>query len=143
MTTLLRTAPPPALRVNGDAAAVPSAIFGIRIQSAVNLLEAREYQGLDRDQRLRKALDEQRAFVNQLLDPRLGLVDLRTRVEPRAAVPIAIALLGRTWDTEATCLEGAAVGRRERLLASHPTPPERLADRRHRRAWGVGDAIRL
>ena len=120
MTTLLRTAPPPALRVDGYAAAVPSAIFGIRIESAVNLLEAREYQGLDRDQRLRKALDEQRAFVNQLLDPRLGLVDLRTRVEPGAAVPIAIVLLGRTWDTEATGHEGAAAGRREGLLASIP-----------------------
>ena len=72
MTTLLRTAPPPALRVDGDVAAVPSAIFGIRVDSAVNLLEAREYRDLDRDQRLRKALDEQRGFVNQLLDPTLG-----------------------------------------------------------------------
>jgi hypothetical protein len=134
VTTLLRTAPPPALRVDGDAAAVASAIFGIRIESAVNLLEAREYQGLDRDQRLRKALDEQRAFVNQLLDPRLGLVDLRTRVIPGAAVPIAITLLGRTWDTEATGHEDAAIGRRERLLASMP---------RHLKASPIDDTDEL
>jgi Helicase HerA, central domain len=137
VTTLLRTAPPPALRVDGDVAAVPSAIFGIRIESAVNLLEAREYHGLDRDQRLGKALDEQRAFVNQLLDPRLGLVDLRTRVEPGAAVPIAITLLGRTWDTEATGHEDAAIGRRERLLASIPRhlSASPIEDTDELRAW--------
>ena len=134
MTTLLRTAPPPAMRVDGDVAAVPSAIFGIRIDSAVNLLEAREYQGLDREQRLRKALDEQRGFVNQLLDPALGLVDLRTRVEPGAAVPITVALLGRTWNAEADGQDEAAATRREYLLASMP---------RHLSASAIDDAAEL
>jgi hypothetical protein len=133
VTTLLRTAPPPALRADGDVEAAPSAIFGIRIDAAVNLLEAREYQGLDREQRLRKALDEQRGFANQLLDPSLGLVDLRTRVEPGAAVPLAVALLGRTWDSGAD--EGdAAVARRDRLLSSMP---------RHLSASAIEDAREL
>lgn len=97
---IIRSAPAPGLRIN-DRDALPSVYFGIRIDAAVNLLEAREYEALDRTERLRKALDEQRTFVNAVLDPSLGLaLDLRTRVRPRERPPIQVALLGRVWGGE-------------------------------------------
>ncbi len=89
-----------------------TAYLGTRIDAAINLLEAREYQGLDRSQRLRKALEEQRSFLNGLLDPSLQmLVDLRTRVRPGSASPIEVALLGRVWDAD----QDAAIRRAEQL----------------------------
>jgi hypothetical protein len=120
VTTLLRSAPPPALQVEADTPQVESAVFGVRIDAAVNLLEAREYAGLSRDERLSKALAEQRAFVNQQLEPSLGLIDLRTRVTPGAPTPVEVAVLGRTWSWEGQDQEARAVARRDQLLAAMP-----------------------
>ncbi len=112
--------PPPSL---GDGAARPdveNAFFGIRIEAAVNLLEAREYHQLDRTERLHKALEEQRGFLNAQLDPRLGVIDLRMRVDPSARTPISMALLGRVWANERGRAEALADERQRLLAASLP-----------------------
>ncbi len=109
---LTSTAPRPTLAADQAAGDLATAYLGVRIDAAVNLLEAREYTGLSRTERLRTALDEQRSFLNGLLDPsRQMLVDLRTRVRPGTASPIEVALLGRAWDAE----QGAASRRAEEL----------------------------
>jgi hypothetical protein len=86
---------------HGDRAPVSNAYFGISIDAAVNLLEAREYQGLPRDERLAKAYTEQRGFLNGFLDPALRVAfDLRIAVDPAAATPVSMALLGRVWGND-------------------------------------------
>jgi DNA helicase HerA-like ATPase len=119
---LLRTAPRPTLRAGEDAAGqLPTAYFGVRIDAAVNLLEAREFEGLDRAERLRKALEEQRSFLNGLLDPSLGvLLDLRTRVRPGTPSPVEIALLGRVGDRDQAAAADRAEGIRRHVFASLP-----------------------
>jgi len=64
-------AAPPGMYAQADRAPVPNAYFAITIDAAVNLLEAREYQGLPRDERLARAYTEQRGFLNGFLDPTL------------------------------------------------------------------------
>ncbi len=94
-------AAPPGMYAHGDRAPVSNAYFAIRIDAAVNLLEAREYQGLARDDRLARAHTEQRGFLNGFLDPTLrAAFDLRIAVDPAAAVPVSIALLGRVWGND-------------------------------------------
>src|ERR1700733_83583 len=106
----LVSAPPPGL-VPGAGAPVPNAYFAVRVDSAVDLLEAREYQGLPRDDRLAKALGEQQGFVNGFFDPDLkAALDLRIVVRQQAATPVSVSLVGRAWGDEAT--EVAARGRR-------------------------------
>jgi hypothetical protein len=117
---LVRRAPPPALRVDGQVAASYTVLFGLRIDSAVNLLEAREYAELDRVQRLHKALEEQRGFINQVRDPSLGAIDLRTLITPGAPVPIQVALMGRLCGPDRASLEEQAAVRQQQLLASLP-----------------------
>lgn len=116
----LRSAPPPALQPQ-RAAAGATAFFGIRIDAAANLMEAREYESLPRVERLRKALEEQRSFLNAFLDPSLQLaLDLRTRVRPQVRPPIEIALLGRTWDGDPDTVRRRAGTLRDRTLAALP-----------------------
>lgn len=117
---VLRSAPPPALRPSSDGV-TPTGFFGIRINAAANLLEAREYAMLPRPERLRKALDEQRAFLNAFLDPSLPLVlDLRTRVQPSSRPPLEVALIGRTWDTQPDAVRARAITLRDRAQAALP-----------------------
>lgn len=114
MGVLASTAPAPSLLANESRDDIATAYLGARIDAAVNLLEAREYADLSRSDRLRTALEEQRAFLNGLLDPSLQmLVDLRTRVRPGTASPIDVALLGRVWDAE----QAVAAQRADDLLA--------------------------
>jgi hypothetical protein len=88
-------AAPPGMHAHRDRAPVSNAYFAIRIDAAVNLLEAREYQGLPRDERLARAHTEQRGFLNGFLDPALrAAFDLRIAVDPTAANPVSMALLG-------------------------------------------------
>jgi hypothetical protein len=104
-------ASPPGLQ-SGGGRPVPNAYFAISIDAAVDLLEAREYQGLQRADRLTKALDEQQGFVNGFFDPALGAaLDLRMIVAPQAATPLSVALLGRVWGSE----EEEVAARAERL----------------------------
>lgn len=111
---------PPVLPPGGDGDPA-NAYFGVRIDAAVNLLEAREYAGLTRPERLRKALDEQRAFIGGLLDPSLGmLLDLRTSVRPGSAAPLEVALLGRVWGTGRAAADAQAADLRQHVLASLP-----------------------
>lgn len=118
---LLRTAPPPAALPEDSDGEIATAYFGVRIDAAVNLLEAREYEGLERSERLRKALDEQRSFLNGLLDPSLGaLVDLRTQVRPGTASPLEVAILGRVWDAEQQAAQRRAEEIRRQIVASLP-----------------------
>ena len=134
---IARSAPPPALRPREGAPLLPTGFFGIRIDAAADLLEAREYQALPRAERLRKALDEQRGFLNGFLDPSLDLVlDLRTRVRPAEGPPIEIALIGRVQDARADRIQERAsvLGARARaalpphVTASAIDDSEELAD---------------
>jgi hypothetical protein len=96
MAILLRSAPAPALRGGTHGPPTPCAYAGVRIDAAVNLLEAREYDGLVTEQRLQKAVYEQQRFINSLLDPSLAAaLDLRTRITPGEATPISQAILLR------------------------------------------------
>jgi DNA helicase HerA-like ATPase len=114
MGVLASSAPPPSLLGDKPGGDIATAYLGARIDAAVNLLEAREYAGLSRSDRLRTALDEQRSFLNGLLDPSMQmLVDLRTRIRPGTASPIEVALLGRVWDAE----QAVAAQRADDLLA--------------------------
>ena len=93
----LVSAAPPGL-VPGGGAPVPNAYFAVRVDSAVDLLEAREYQGLSRADRLAKALGEQQGFLNGFSDPALNAaLDLRIIIDPQASVPVSMVLLGRVW----------------------------------------------
>src|SRR5579863_7302482 len=107
----LVSAPPPGL-VPGAGAPVANAYFAVLIDSAVDLLEAREYQGLSRADRLAKALGEQQGFLNGWSDPALNAaLDLRISVDPQASVPVSVALLGRVWGPD----PGEVTARAERL----------------------------
>ena len=119
---IIRSAPPPGLRIEEHREPLPSVYFGVRIDAAVNLLEAREYEALERTERLRKALDEQRTYINAVLDPSLRLaLDLRTRVRPQERPPIQIALLGRVWgDDDRVALTARAGTLQRQLLATLP-----------------------
>jgi hypothetical protein len=95
---LSTTAPPPGLQSRAERRDVHNAYFGITIDAAVDLLEAREYQGLPRADRLAKALGEQQGFLNGFFDPALNAaLDLRIVVEQQAATPITVGLIGRVW----------------------------------------------
>lgn len=116
--------PVPGVVPDGIGEHTESLLFAIRINAAVNLLEEREYAGLQRAERTTKALEEQHAFLNSLLDPSLRCAfDLRVIAQPDAAVPIDVALVGRTWassdaSTEASRTE-ALVRQVHALLPRH------------------------
>ncbi len=100
---------------------MPSAYAGVRIDAAVNLLEAREYQGLSTEQRLQKAVYEQQRFINGFLDPSLAAaLDLRTRVSPGNATPISQALLVRTWGGSEMNVRQRAEALRDQVHAALP-----------------------
>jgi hypothetical protein len=114
VTALLRTAPPPALWYAGGGRQLPAAYFAVTIDASVNLLEAREYQGLPRDQRLSRALEEQQGLLNAFFDPALGLaLDLRVIRDPRADIALSFAIVGRTWGSD----PAEVTARAERLAA--------------------------
>ena len=88
--------PVPGIVADRIGEAHPASLFAIRIDSAVNLLEDREYAGLQRNERLLKALGDQQAFLNGLMDPSLKCAfDLRFTASPDTGVDTV--LLGRTW----------------------------------------------
>jgi Helicase HerA, central domain len=90
--------PPPGLLAGGQRPEVHNAYFAIAIDSAVDLLEAREYQGLPRAERLAKALGEQQGFLNGFFEPDLkAALDLRTVVGQPGPTPVTVGLLGRVW----------------------------------------------
>lgn len=119
----LVSAPPPGL-VPGAGAPVPNAYFAVRVDAAVDLLEAREYQGLSRTDRLAKALGEQQGFLNGFSDPALNAaLDLRIVVDPGDSVPVSVALLGRVWGPD----PGEVTARAERLSTQvHAALPRHL-----------------
>jgi hypothetical protein len=118
------TAPPPGLQPGGERSPVHNAYFAVTIDAAVDLLEAREYQGLQRAERLGKALAEQQGFVNGFFDPALrAAFDLRIKVSPDEATPLSVALLGRAWGSA----EDEVTGRAERLCAQvHASLPRHV-----------------
>ncbi len=124
MALLTTVAPAPSLQLGHSGPAVPNAYFAVTIDAAVNLLEAREYQGLPRAERLAKALDEQRAFLNGFLDPALNAaLDLRVIVEPRAPTPVSVAIIGRVWGADAA----EVTARAERLCSQvHASLPRHV-----------------
>ncbi len=123
----LVSAPPPGL-VPGAGAPVPNAYFAVRIDAAVDLLEAREYQGLSRADRLAKALGEQQGFLNGFSDPALNAaLDLRISVDP-GAFGAGVGGVAR-----AGVGPGSRRGHRPGRAAEHPGA-RRAAAARHRDA---------
>ena len=109
---LTTTEAPPGLWPRADGPGMANAYFAVSIDAAVDLLEAREYRGLTREQRLAKALDEQQGMLNGFSDPALNAaLDLRIVTHPDAAVPLSVALVGRAWGAD----EAEVVVRAERL----------------------------
>jgi Helicase HerA, central domain len=126
------SAPPPALSVAGDRAPVANAYFGITIDAAVDLREARGYRSLTRAERVTRAQAEQREFLSGFLDPGLeAALDLRITVDPAAAGPVSVALLGRVWGGGADGAAKRAEELRGRVQAAIP---------RHVTATPVDDA---
>ena len=118
---LIMDAPPPSLRPGHTGSVVRNAYFAVTIDAAVNLLEAREYEALPRQERLSKALEEQRAFLNAFADPSLSAaLDLRIIVDPGAATPISVVLIGRVWGTRDAEVTDRAERLRAQLHASLP-----------------------
>ncbi len=97
-----------------------SAYFGIRIDSAVNLAESREYAGLDRVGRLHLALSEQHQFFSGLLGLHgQAAFDLRILATPdRPALEIVV--IGRTWGATEGAARASAEAIRGRLRTSIP-----------------------
>jgi hypothetical protein len=135
MPSLLRSVPPPALVAGAHGQPLPTAYFGLRIDAAVNLVEAREYAALPRGERLRKALSEQQGMLNSLLDPSLALaLDLRTCVRPDTS-SLDVVLLGRAWSSDAASAEqrAASIARQVKaslprhVTASHVDDPDEVA----------------
>jgi Helicase HerA, central domain len=122
MGALLTTiAPPPGLQSGGERPDVRNAYFAITIDAAVDLLEAREYQGLARADRMAKALSEQQGFLNGFFDPALrAALDLRIVVEQQAATPITVGLIGRVWGPDASEVAAKADRLCAQLHASLP-----------------------
>jgi hypothetical protein len=122
MAALLTTAaPPPGLQSGGERPDVHNAYFAITIDAAVDLLEAREYQGLPRAERLAKALSEQQGFLNGFFDPALkAALDLRIVVEQQAATPITVGLIGRVWGADTSEVAAKADRLCAQLHASLP-----------------------
>jgi Helicase HerA, central domain len=90
--------PAPGLQPRVRRPTVASAYFALSIDAAVNLLEAREYQGLSRADRLGKALAEQQGFLNAFSDPALRVaLDLRITAGVPGPSPLTVALIGRAW----------------------------------------------
>ena len=124
--SLLTTAPPPALWPAAEGSRqVPSAYFAVTVDAAVDLLEAREYRGLSREQRLGKALDEQLGLLNGFFDPVLNAaLDLRIVSDPQAAVPLSAAIVGRAWGddpSEVAARAGQLSGQLRASLPRHVT----------------------
>ncbi len=117
--------PPPGLQARAHRPDAANAYFAIAIDAAVDLLEAREYQGLQRADRLAKALGEQQGFLNGFFDPDLrAALDLRVIVSQQAAVPITAGLLGRVWGEDTA----EVTARAHRLCAQlHASLPRHVA----------------
>jgi hypothetical protein len=115
------TAPPPSLFVAGDRPPVANAYFAVTIDAAVDLLEAREYRDLSRPERLAKAQSEQQEFLNEFLDPGLGLaLDLRVTADPGASSPVSVSLLGRVWGGTVDGVSARAESLRAQVRAAVP-----------------------
>jgi Helicase HerA, central domain len=118
---LTTAAPPPGLQSGGERPDVHNAYFAITIDAAVDLLEAREYQGLPRADRMAKALSEQQGFLNGFFDPALrAALDLRIVVEQQAATPITVGLIGRVWGADTSEVAAKADRLCAQLHASLP-----------------------
>jgi hypothetical protein len=115
------SAPSPALYVTGDRPPVANAYFGVSIDAAVDLLEAREYRDLPRSERVAKAQAEQQGFLNGFFDPALGVaLDLRIAADPAASTPVSVALLGRVWGNSVDGVTARAESLRTQVHAAIP-----------------------
>ena len=113
----------PSLLTDAAGDTYANAYFGVRIESAVDLMEAREYEGLERSERLRKALSEQHGFLNSLLSTSLNAAfDLRIVVRPERPVPLEIAIVGRTWAGRDEAATGSAASLARQILAGPAAP---------------------
>jgi hypothetical protein len=126
------SAPAPALYPTGDRPPVANAYFAVTVDAAVDLLEAREYRDLPRQERVSKAQAEQQGFLNGFFDPALGMaLDLRITADPTASTPVSVAVLGRVWGSSLDGVSARAEGLRTQVHAAMP---------RHVTATAVEDA---
>jgi len=115
------SAPPPALYATGDRPPVANAYFAVTVDAAADLLEAREYRGLPRHERVAKAQAEQQGFLDGFFDPGLGAaLDLRIAVDPAASTPVSVSLLGRVWGGSVDGVTARAEGLRGQVHAAMP-----------------------
>jgi hypothetical protein len=115
------SAPAPALYATGDRPTVANAYFGVTVDAAVDLLEAREYRDLPWQERVSKAQAEQQEFLNAFFDPALGMaLDLRIVADPAASTPVSVAVLGRVWGSSLDGVVARAESLRTQVHAAMP-----------------------
>jgi hypothetical protein len=72
---------------------------GVRVTSAVNLLEDRAFRQLERQQRLAVLLGEEQAYIGALGEHGIpAAFELRIIADPSQPVPVEVALLVRAWE---------------------------------------------
>jgi hypothetical protein len=93
----------------------------VTVDAAVDLLEAREYRDLPRQERVAKAQAEQQGFLNGFFDPALGMaLDLRITADPAASTPVSVAVLGRVWGSSLDGVTARAEGLRTQVHTAMP-----------------------
>jgi hypothetical protein len=119
---LIGLRPPPNVPFSHhDSGLTVSSYFGVRIDSAVNLLEVRQYAGLDHNARLRRALSDQHRFYNTLLGFRdQAAFDLRILAKPDGSA-LRVVILGRTWARSEFEAATRAVSVRSHVRSSIPS----------------------
>lgn len=126
------SAPPPALYVVGDRPPVTNAYFAVTVDAAVDLVGARGYGDLPREERASRARAEQQGFLNGFFDPALGMaLDLRIAAGPAESTPVSVAVIGRVWGNGVEGVTTRAESLRARVHAAMP---------RHVTATAVEDA---
>ncbi len=121
MTVHLARRPPPGMAAATASEAPISGYVAVAVDAAVNLVQAREYEGLDRPKRLHTALAEQQLFLNGLLGyAGRAAFDLRYIVVPGAPVPVRCAVIARVWGTTEPAVTSAALSLRDHMAAILP-----------------------
>lgn len=101
VAVVLTNSPQPRIFWEEQSPAALSAYAGVRVTSAVNLLEDRAYSQLERQERLSILLGEEQSYIGALRDQGVpAAFDLRIVADPSRAVPLDVALLARTWNNE-------------------------------------------
>ena len=96
-----------------------SGYVGVRLDTTVNLLEARAFAGLDRPTRLHTAVADQLRMLTDLSGAESSAFDLRFLADPDSAA-VHAAILARSWSRDPRGAEEAAARAGQHVLASLP-----------------------